>query len=110
PSTLVMGTALLCIPLTIGLSSFVIAAMAIGLGNGLGSGLVMTLGADAAPAVGRTGFLGLWRQISDIGASGTPLLLAGITTVAPLALASIAVGAMGYAAAAIFARWLPRSA
>src|SRR5699024_7875993 len=36
PSTLVMGTALLCIPLTIGLSSFVIAAMAIGLGNGLG--------------------------------------------------------------------------
>ena len=48
-------------------------AMLIGFGNGLGSGLMMTLGADLAPP-GATGeFLGIWRLIGDAGAVLGPL-------------------------------------
>ena len=47
----------------------------IALGNGLGSGIVMTLGADAAPVEGRAQFLGGWRLCGDIGGSGGALLV-----------------------------------
>lgn len=107
PSTLLMGSAMIAIPLTSGLISFTLAAMLVGVGNGIGSGLVMTLGADASPRLGRTQFLGFWRLMSDIGLSGSPLLLAAIMTAAGLAGASFAAGAMGYIAAGIFGRWLP---
>jgi len=33
----------------------------IAVGNGLGSGVVMTIGADTAPTVGRSQYLGGWR-------------------------------------------------
>ena len=36
----------------------------VAVGNGLGSGIVMTLGADTAPPVGRSQFLGGWRFVS----------------------------------------------
>ena len=38
-------------------------ALLLGFGNGLGSGIVMTLGADFAPARGRAEFLGVWRLV-----------------------------------------------
>jgi hypothetical protein len=82
--------------------------MAIGLGNGIGSGIVMTLGADASPREGRTQFLGVWRMIADVGASGAPALLSAITAVATLALGVVTTGLLGFVAAAVFWRWLPR--
>ncbi|HEX7380919.1 MAG TPA: MFS transporter, partial [Nevskiaceae bacterium] len=107
PSVLIMGIAMMLEPLTIGLVSFVIVSMAIGLGNGIGSGLVMTIGADASPRDGRTQFLGLWRLFSDIGASATPVLLSAVAAVATLAAGIVLVGAFGPLAAVVFWRWLP---
>ena len=49
--------------------------MVLGFGNGIGSGIVMRLGADSAPHDDRTRFLGIWRMLVDLGASGGPLLL-----------------------------------
>jgi MFS family permease len=109
PSAIIMGVSLVLIPATGGIISFLIVSMMMGLGNGIGSGLVMTLGADASPSVGRTQFLGIWRLISDIGASGAPVLLSAITAAASLAAASIAAGFMGFMAAGVFLRWLPRT-
>ena len=108
PSVLVMGASMLLMPLTTGIASFVLAAMVFGLGNGIGSGLVMTLGADASPQEGRTQFLGVWRMVSDVGASGAPAVLSGIAAVASLGLAMGVMGLGGFAAAAVFWRWLPR--
>lgn len=108
PSVLVMGLSMVLIPATTGLLSFVIVSMAIGLGNGIGSGLVMTLGADVSPREGRTQFLGVWRMIADIGASGAPVLLSAITAAASLALGVVATGSLGFAAAVVFWRWLPK--
>ncbi|MBV6307050.1 MFS transporter [Candidimonas humi] len=108
PSVLIMGLSMVLIPATAGLWSFVIVSMTIGLGNGIGSGIVMTLGADASPREGRTQFLGVWRMIADIGASGAPALLSAITALASLALGIVVTGLLGFVAGAVFWRWLPR--
>ena len=65
------------------------------MGNGLGSGIVMTLGADAAPVLGRAQFLGGWRLCGDIGSTGGPLLVGVVAAVAPLATASVVLGVLG---------------
>jgi len=108
PSTLLMGCALIGTSLTSGVAGFVIVAMMLGMGNGIGSGIVMTLGADAAPASGRTEFLGLWRLMSDLGGSLGPVALSGITALVSLAAGVAAMGGVGLAAAAVFWHWLPR--
>lgn len=69
----------------------VMALMA--LGNGLGSGIVMTLGADTAPVEGRAQYLGGWRLCGDIGGSGGALLVGTVAAVAPLAVACLVMGA-----------------
>jgi MFS family permease len=107
PSTLLMGLSLMMMPLTSGLVTFLVASMAIGLGNGIGSGIVMTLGADASPRSGRTEFLGIWRMLADLGASGGPVLLAAITALSSLAAGMVAIGGLGLVAAFVFWRWIP---
>jgi MFS family permease len=79
PSFAIMALGMACIPFTDGYWTMMAAAMLIGLGNGLGSGTMMTLGADLAPP-GATGeFLGLWRLIGDSGAASGPLVVGGLT-------------------------------
>ncbi|MBO1111900.1 MFS transporter [Bordetella petrii] len=108
PSTLLMGFALLGTSLTSGVVGFVIVSMMLGMGNGIGSGIVMTLGADAAPSAGRTEFLGIWRLVADLGSSLGPVVLSAITALVSLAAAVAAMGAFGLAGAAVFWHWLPR--
>ncbi|AKQ55529.1 MFS transporter [Bordetella hinzii] len=110
PSTLLMGLSLMAIPLTGGAVSFVLVSVMLGFGNGIGSGIVMTLGADAAPAGARTQFLGIWRFMADLGSSGGPVALSALTALVSLGGASFGVGALGLVAAGVFWRWLPRSA
>ncbi|MEO5313098.1 MFS transporter [Pseudarthrobacter sp. CC12] len=108
PSTLLMGTALLLIPLTGSFVGLLLAALLIGFGNGISSGLVMTLGADFSPDRGRGQFLGLWRFMADAGSTGGPVLLSGVTALASLGPGIAATGVLGFAAAAVFALVIPR--
>ncbi|MFT0532754.1 MFS transporter [Castellaniella hirudinis] len=108
PCMLIMSCCMMAIPLTGGWISLLLVCMILGIGNGIGSGIVMTIGADASPAAGRTVFLGIWRQITDIGGSGGPLLISGLTAAASLATGIATVGSLGLLAAWIFWRWLPR--
>lgn len=110
PSMLLMGLSLVLMPLTSSLGWFIAVTMLLGLGNGIGSGLIMTIGADASPSAGRTQFLGVWRFIADLGSCGGPLLLSGVAAVATLGSGVAVVGGMGFAAAAAFWKWLPRTA
>ena len=107
PCLLIMGTSLLWIPLTTGFASLLAASLLLGLGNGIGSGIVLTIGADASPALGRTRFLGIWRVVTDIGGGGGPLLLSGLTAALSLAWGVAATGGLGFLAAWMFWRWLP---
>ena len=107
-SMLIMGSMLLVMPFTSSLVPFVVVSMLLGLGNGIGSGLIMTIGADASPAHGRRHFLGLWRLLADIGGSGGPLILSAVTALVSLGAGVATIGGMGFAAAWVFWRWLPR--
>ena len=108
PSTVIMGTALMLIPLTGTFVGLLLAALLIGFGNGISSGLIMTLGADFSPDRGRGQFLGLWRFIADAGATGGPVLLSGVTAAVSLGAGVWATGVLGFAAAVVFAITIPR--
>ncbi|MDQ0755343.1 MFS transporter [Arthrobacter sp. B3I4] len=108
PSNLIMGAAMLLIPLSTGFVGLLLAALLIGFGNGISSGLNMTLGADFSPDNGRSQFLGLWRFLADAGATGGPVLLSGVTAAASLGAGVAATGVLGFAAAVVFAVTIPR--
>ncbi|MFC9689620.1 MFS transporter [Kribbella sp. NPDC056951] len=107
PSMLVLGTAHLLLPLTHTAATLTAVALLMGVGNGLGAGVIMTLGADASPPVGRAQFLGAFRLFADAGNGGGPLLLAGATAVLGLGPAVVVMAATGWAAAAAMHRWIP---
>lgn len=103
PSFALMGIGMAMIPLTGSFLTFVVVAVLIGIGNGLGSGALMTLGADLAPK-GATGeFLGLWRLVGDSGRAGGPVVVGGLTDSTGFTVASIVLGGIGVAAALTFA-------
>lgn len=95
------------VPLTTSNVWLMVAAVLIGLGNGFGAGIVMTLGADYSPAVGRPKFLALWRLLSDTGMLTGPLLISAVTAISSLAFGIWAIAALGLVGAGIFARTLP---
>lgn len=107
PSMLIMGVALMAIPLTHTAIGLGVVACLLGFGNGIGSGMVMTLGADYSPDIGRAHFLGIWRELSDLGGTAGPALLAAVTAAAALGTAIVATGVIGFAAAAVLWRSVP---
>ncbi|MCC6791843.1 MAG: MFS transporter, partial [Thermomicrobiales bacterium] len=79
------------------------AAAVIGFGNGLGSGTMMTLGADLAPE-GATGeFLGVWRLIGDAGAFVGPVAVGILASAAGLRGSAVLLAAFGAIAALVLA-------
>ncbi len=107
PSFLVMGLGMALIPLARDYTGLLIATAVIGLGNGLGSGTMMTLGADLAPRQAVGEFLGVWRLIGDAGSTGGPVVVGTIADLVGLSLAALVLAAVGGVAAltlALFVR------
>jgi MFS family permease len=109
PSMLFMGVAMLWMPFTAGATTLLLAAMLIGFGNGIGSGVLMTLGADYSPARGRPQFLAIWRVLSDVGSIGGPALLSAVTAAASLAVGIGATGLLAFVGSAAMWYWIPRA-
>lgn len=112
PAMLLMGGAFTGLAFTADVDNttawFVAGAVVVGVGNGLSSGILMTLGADVAPGPDPAPFLGSWRTLTDAGAAATPLLIAGVTAVASLPVATLLVGVLGIVGAVGFAVYVPR--
>ena len=87
---------------------FVGIAIGMSLANGVGSGILMTLGADLAPRGNPAPFLGAWRFTGDFGSAAAPLVISGVTAVASLALASGVMGVLGLVGAGVLLRYVPR--
>jgi MFS family permease len=102
PCLALMSLGMLLLPLTGAFWSISAVGMVMGLGNGLGSGINMTLGADFSPAIGRANFLGAWRLVGDVGTAGGPLVLAGATALVALSGAALVLGAIGMVGAGLF--------
>ena len=112
PAMLLMGAGFLALSFTHDLDSaamwFALFAALLGVGNGLSSGILLTLGADAAPQPDPGPFLGSWRTLTDAGGALAPLMVSGVAALASLAVASGVMGAIGLLGALAFVRWVPR--
>lgn len=102
-----LAVGFLLLPLTGSLVSLAAVGILQGFGNGLGSGVVMTLGSDFSPEEGRASFLGLWRVVSDAGQVAGPLVIAAVVGIASLGPASITIGGFGLVGAAVLAAAVP---
>ncbi|MFI2704466.1 MFS transporter [Cellulosimicrobium composti] len=108
PSMLTMAGGLALLPFAHTVGAVTVVAALLGVGNGMGSGIVMTLGADVAPAAVRPTFLSVWRLFQDTGDALGPLVLAAGAAVGSLAAGVWATAALGAGSAAALARWVPR--
>ncbi len=109
PSFIVQGIGMALIPLAADFGMLLVAASVVGFGNGLGSGSMMTLGADLAPKESLGEFLGVWRLIGDGGATGSPLAIGGLADALDLSVAPFVIAAFGLVAASVFAFRVPET-
>lgn len=107
PVAVVLGIAMLALPLTATLPQVTVAVVAMAVANGMSSGLVMTIGADLAPSEGRAAFLGVWRWLSLVGVNGASLIVAVVAAGPGLGVASVVVGAIALVGGGWLARWVP---
>jgi MFS family permease len=111
PATVAMALSFLVLAFTHDLPGAEIwllgCAVVIGIGNGLSSGILLTLGADLAPREDPAPYLAAWRTLTDLGGALAPLAVSAIA-VASLPLAAAATGALAVLGSAGFARWIPR--
>ena len=108
PSLVLLGASLVLLPFARTAVVLTLVGLLMGVGNGMSSGIVMTLGADLAPPDRRPVFLGVWRVFSDTGGGAGPFVIAGVTAVATLGVGVAAMGAVGIVGAGWLAYWIPR--
>ncbi|GAB2512881.1 MFS transporter [Paramicrobacterium agarici] len=112
PPLIGLGAGLAALAFTHGAATAVvwmcIAAGLLAVANGMSSGILMTLGADLAGPRNPAPFLGAWRFVTDAGAATSPLLIAGITGAASLAVAAGSLSGIAVVGVAVMATWLPR--
>lgn len=87
--------------------SLLLASLLIALGNGLGSGIVMTLGIDTSPVHGRTRYLSWWNTLIGGGRLIAPLTVTAVALVAPVAVSAAVLGGLCLISAAYLSRILP---
>lgn len=107
PSMLCFALGYATLPFTHTAVTAGIAGMLLGLANGIGNGLIMTVGADVAPPGKQAEFLGAWRLTHDIGMFTGPLAIGAISALAALGAASIALAGSALAGAWAMYRWFP---
>jgi len=87
---------------------FIGIAMFLSLANGIGAGILMTLGADLADPRHPAPFLGAWRFTNDSGAAASPLIVSGLTALVSLPFAAGALGVLGLVGAVVLRVFVPR--
>ena len=107
PSMVIMGLCFALLPLADSLVGVALFAAMLGLGNGISAGVVMTIGSDFSPALGRPQFLAGWRLTTGLGQAAGPLLITLVAAVAPLGLAALMIGAIGIGGAGWLWKWVP---
>lgn len=100
---------LFMVPFTTGFYGFVAAALIIGIGNGFGAGINMTLSAVLAPDDEVGAFLGVWRLFTDAGVLAGPIAVGAVSAAAGVAFAPAALGIIGFGGALFFQLAVPNS-
>jgi MFS family permease len=106
---LVLSAGMALVPLTHTLGPFLLAGVVIGVGNGLGSGINMTLGADFASGSEPGVFLGLWRLVSDLGLAAAPLAIGVVAELLALGPATLLIAGLGVLGGVYHAALVPET-
>jgi MFS family permease len=99
PSFAIMALGVALIPFAHSFTTLLLVGLVIGAGNGIGSGTMMTLGADLAPKEATGEFLGVWRLIGDSGQFLGPTVVGVIAGLLSLQGSAWALSLIGVAAA-----------
>jgi MFS family permease len=112
PSMLGLGTGFVVLAFSHDLPSnvawYIGVSLFLSVANGIGSGIVMTLGADLAPKDHPAPFLGAWRFSADAGQAAAPLFVSLLTALVSISFASGVIGVLGLLGAGMLARYIPR--
>jgi MFS family permease len=101
PAYLILACGFAIIPLANTYTLLMLVGVLVGLGNGLSSGLVLTMGVDFAPRKNPGEFMGVWRLISDIGGASGPSAIGAYAAVVTLGTASVLTAGIGVLGAGI---------
>lgn len=112
PATLGLSLCFLVLSLTHDVSAniawFIGVAVACSLANGVGAGILMTIGADLADPRHPATFLGAWRFQTDAGGALASIIIAGVTAAFALPFAVATMGVLGLGGAVLLWRYAPR--
>jgi MFS family permease len=109
PAMLIMSVAIALMPLSGGFYALLAVVMLFGFGNGIATGVFLTIGSDIAPENNRSEFLGLWRVIGDSGGLASPLLIGVLTGIATLAAATSVIALIGITGMVVMVTLVPET-
>lgn len=109
PSFIIQAIGMGLIPFSSSFLGLLLATSVLGFGNGIGSGTMMTLGADLAPKESMGEFLGIWRLIGDVGQTGGPIVVGNVADLLGLSTATFAIAAFGLLAAMTLGLLVPET-
>jgi MFS family permease len=91
-------------------TTFLAVALLMSLANGVGSGIILVIGADLAPKGERNEFLASYRLLVDAGVAAAPLVISGVTALLGISIAMFTVSGLGIVGAFMAYRYVPRRA
>ncbi|MGO1402642.1 MAG: MFS transporter [Flaviflexus sp.] len=109
PSLTIMSAAIILMVSWGTVPGFFIGAALLGFGNGFGSGILMTLGADLSPSTKRATFLGYWQAIANSGSATGPFVVSGLTAALGISAGLWATAGLGLFGAVWFRLLLPKT-
>ena len=101
PAFVIMAIGFVLMSFADSFEGLLLSQLVIGIGNGFGSGTMMTLGSDLAPTGERGQFLGIWRFIGDVGAVNGVLVVGVLADILSLTVVPIALSGLGVLASTI---------
>ncbi|WP_309081203.1 MFS transporter [Zhihengliuella sp.] len=107
PCVFFLSVSLALLPFAHDVATLTAVGALMGLSNGMGTGIVMTLGAEYAPPDARPQFLGLWRLFADTGMMAGPIVLSAVASAVSLAAGMWVLAGAGLVGTGVFAWYLP---
>ena len=107
PTLAGLGLAHLIVGIAIDANTFLLLALLMSLANGMGSGVIMVLGADLAPPDKRSEFLASYRLLVDFGDAAAPLVLAPMVLAVGITGAMAGFGILGFIGAGLMYKYIP---
>ncbi|MEM9036212.1 MAG: MFS transporter [Actinomycetota bacterium] len=102
PAFTIMAAAMFVVAATDGTAGLIVAGVLYGLGNGIGSGTMLTVSTDLAPDHGAGPFLAALGIVRDLGRIAGPLIVGVAADQLGIDWSAIALGILGLATAGLF--------